>query len=49
MFIHSLKVPRLYKTASKIVKPVKENGSTLKDLLYKKQHPTSLSEDLGVN
>ncbi|GLV35856.1 Nop2/Sun-like domain containing protein 5 [Carabus blaptoides fortunei] len=39
MFIHSVKVPRLYKTASKIVEQVKENGASLKDLLYKKQHP----------
>lgn len=42
MFIHSVKVPRLYKTASKIVQQVKENGASLKDLLYKKKHPVRI-------
>ncbi|KOC62174.1 Putative methyltransferase NSUN5 [Habropoda laboriosa] len=39
VFVHSIKVPRLYKTAAKIVREVRENGGSLKSLLYKQKHP----------
>lgn len=39
MYDHSIKVPRLYKTAAKIAQQVKENGSSLKQLVYEKKHP----------
>lgn len=38
MFEHSIKVPRLYKTAAKIAQNVKENGASLKQLVYEKKH-----------
>ncbi|KAI4503501.1 hypothetical protein M0802_001723 [Mischocyttarus mexicanus] len=38
-FIHSVKVPRLYKLASKIVQDVQENGASLKTLIFAKKHP----------
>ncbi|KAL0268730.1 UNVERIFIED_CONTAM: hypothetical protein PYX00_010553 [Menopon gallinae] len=37
-FVHSVKVPRLYKTASLIVKRVVENGESLKQLVYSSRH-----------
>lgn len=37
-FVHSVKVPRLYKTASLIVKRVVENGESLKQLIYSSRH-----------
>lgn len=40
-FVHSVKVPRLYKTASKIVRDVRENGGSLKTLIYEQKHPVS--------
>ena len=36
-FVHSIKVPRIYKTASIIAQKVYEGGS-LKDLVYKSGH-----------
>ncbi|KAF5303838.1 hypothetical protein FQR65_LT08095 [Abscondita terminalis] len=39
MFIHSEKVPRLYKIASKCLKEIIENGSSLKELVYKQKFP----------
>lgn len=39
MFEHSVKVPRLYKTAAKFAKLVKEDGISLKQLVYEKKHP----------
>lgn len=41
-FVHSIKVPRLYKTAATIVKKVAEDGASLKQLIYEKNHPVSL-------
>ncbi|XP_031849774.1 nop2/Sun-like domain containing protein 5 [Nomia melanderi] len=38
-FVHSVKVPRLYKTASKIVREVRENGASLKTMIYEQKHP----------
>ncbi|KAK2581801.1 hypothetical protein KPH14_002274 [Odynerus spinipes] len=38
-FVHSVKVPRLYKIASKIVQDVQENGASLKSLVFSKKHP----------
>ncbi|XP_012282913.1 probable 28S rRNA (cytosine-C(5))-methyltransferase [Orussus abietinus] len=38
-FVHSVKVPRLYKTAAKVVQSVKEEGASLKELVYKGNHP----------
>lgn len=39
MFVHSEKVPRLYKSAAKILKDYKENSGNIKDLLYQRKHP----------
>lgn len=41
MFEHSVKVPKLYKVAANIIKEVKENGSSLKQLVYHGKHPVS--------
>ncbi|KAK0175277.1 hypothetical protein PV327_009038 [Microctonus hyperodae] len=38
-FKHSVKVPRLYKAASNIVKRVVEDGESLKQLIYNQNHP----------
>ncbi|KAF2905767.1 hypothetical protein ILUMI_00410 [Ignelater luminosus] len=38
MFEHSIKVPRLYKDAAKILRDVKEKGSSLKQLTYQCKH-----------
>lgn len=40
-FVHSIKVPRLYKTAATIVRKVTEDGASLKQLVYEKNHPVS--------
>lgn len=40
-FVHSVKVPRLYKIASKIVRDVQENGASLKTLIFSEKHPVS--------
>lgn len=42
MFEHSIKVPRLYKTAAKIVERIKKEGSSVKQLVYEKKHPVSI-------
>lgn len=43
MFKHSVKVPRLYKTAAKVAKDVKEGLGSIKQLVYeyKSKHPVS--------
>ncbi|KAG7207347.1 hypothetical protein KM043_009011 [Ampulex compressa] len=38
-FVHSVKVPRLYKTAANIVRSVKEEKGSLKTLIFQKKHP----------
>ncbi|XP_057335369.1 28S rRNA (cytosine-C(5))-methyltransferase [Microplitis mediator] len=38
-FIHSVKVPRLYKTASSTVKKIVERKASLKELVYERKHP----------
>ncbi|XP_011300934.1 probable 28S rRNA (cytosine-C(5))-methyltransferase [Fopius arisanus] len=38
-FVHSIPVPRLYKTAAKTVRQVTEEGASLKQLIYEKKHP----------
>ncbi|XP_043595198.1 28S rRNA (cytosine-C(5))-methyltransferase [Bombus pyrosoma] len=38
-FVHSIKVPRLYKSAAKIVQEVREKGGSLKSLIYGQKHP----------
>ncbi|XP_050471130.1 28S rRNA (cytosine-C(5))-methyltransferase [Bombus huntii] len=38
-FVHSIKVPRLYKSAAKIVQEVREKGGSLKSLIYRQKHP----------
>lgn len=41
-FVHSVKVPRLYKVTARIVRSVREERSSLKNLIYgKKKHPVS--------
>jgi len=42
-FVHSVKVPRIYKVAANIVRRVHEDGAGLKDLIYEKKHPVSKS------
>ncbi|XP_043269508.1 28S rRNA (cytosine-C(5))-methyltransferase [Venturia canescens] len=42
-FVHSIKVPRLYKTTAKIVQKVAEDGASLKQLIYEKKHPNLAS------
>ncbi|KAF3425199.1 LOW QUALITY PROTEIN: hypothetical protein E2986_07276 [Frieseomelitta varia] len=37
--VHSIKVPRLYKTAAKIVQEVREKHGSLKTLIYEGKHP----------
>ncbi|XP_033334799.2 nop2/Sun-like domain containing protein 5 [Megalopta genalis] len=49
-FVHSIKVPRLYKSASKVVREVRENGGSLKSLIYQQRHPnTSALYSLCLN
>ncbi|XP_076633629.1 nop2/Sun-like domain containing protein 5 [Colletes latitarsis] len=38
-FIHSVKVPRLYKSSAKVVRDIREKGGSLKSLIYEKKHP----------
>lgn len=42
MFDHSIKVPRLYKSAAKIAKEVSESKGSIKQLVYESKHPVSL-------
>ncbi|XP_012251799.2 28S rRNA (cytosine-C(5))-methyltransferase [Athalia rosae] len=39
VFEHSIKVPRLYKTVAKIIQTVREDGASLKQLVYLRKHP----------
>ncbi|XP_076670693.1 nop2/Sun-like domain containing protein 5 isoform X2 [Andrena cerasifolii] len=49
-FVHSVKVPRLYKSAAKIVQEVREKGGSLKSLIYEQKHPNvSAIYSLSVN
>lgn len=41
MFIHSVKVHRVYKTAAKIIKQVLEDGKGVKQLLFEQTHVVS--------
>lgn len=41
-FVHSIKVPRLYKSAAKVIQEVREKGGSLKSLIYNQRHPVSL-------
>ncbi|XP_018346921.1 PREDICTED: probable 28S rRNA (cytosine-C(5))-methyltransferase, partial [Trachymyrmex septentrionalis] len=38
-FVHSVKVPRIYRITSNIVRRVREDGASLKTLIYEKKHP----------
>ncbi|KAH0552412.1 hypothetical protein KQX54_009645 [Cotesia glomerata] len=38
-FIHSVKVPRIYKTAANTIKKVDERKASLKELVYERKHP----------
>lgn len=40
-YIHSIKVPRLYKESSKIVQKVLVDGASFKSLVSKPNHPVS--------
>lgn len=44
-FKHSVKVPRLYKIAAKIVQQVREEGASIKHLVYQAKHPVSMNFD----
>lgn len=48
-FVHSIPVPRLYKTAAKTVRQVTEEGASLKQLIYEKKHPVSARVRLDLN
>lgn len=41
MFEHSVKVPRLYKSAAKIAQEVKEKNGSLKKLVFEQKHLVS--------
>jgi hypothetical protein len=41
MFEHSIRVPRLYKVASKIAKEVSEGKGSIKQLVYEGKHTVS--------
>jgi hypothetical protein len=43
-FVHSIKVPRLFKEASKIVKKVYLDGSNFKTLISQLNHPVSKTD-----
>ncbi|XP_011173330.1 28S rRNA (cytosine-C(5))-methyltransferase [Solenopsis invicta] len=38
-FVHSVTVPRIYKCTANIVRRVREDGASLKTLIYEKKHP----------
>ncbi|XP_053997732.1 28S rRNA (cytosine-C(5))-methyltransferase [Hylaeus anthracinus] len=38
-YVHSVKVPRLYKTAARIVQDIREKGGNLKSKIYDHKHP----------
>ncbi|XP_018307774.1 probable 28S rRNA (cytosine-C(5))-methyltransferase [Mycetomoellerius zeteki] len=38
-FVHSVTVPRIYKITANIVRRVREDGASLKTLIYEKKHP----------
>ncbi|EGI62648.1 PREDICTED: probable 28S rRNA (cytosine-C(5))-methyltransferase [Acromyrmex echinatior] len=38
-FVHSVTVPRIYKITADIVRRVREDGASLKTLIYEKKHP----------
>ncbi|XP_066584129.1 28S rRNA (cytosine-C(5))-methyltransferase [Prorops nasuta] len=38
-FMHSSKVPRIYKVSAKVIKSVREEGGSLKSLIFEKRHP----------
>ncbi|XP_012522180.2 28S rRNA (cytosine-C(5))-methyltransferase isoform X2 [Monomorium pharaonis] len=38
-FVHSVTVPRIYKFTADIVRRVREDGASLKTLIYEKKHP----------
>ncbi|XP_011864315.1 PREDICTED: probable 28S rRNA (cytosine-C(5))-methyltransferase [Vollenhovia emeryi] len=38
-FVHSVAVPRIYKITADIVRRVREDGASLKSLIYEKKHP----------
>lgn len=40
-FVHSVKVPRLYKESAKTVKQVEVNGASFKSVVFKQNHPVS--------
>lgn len=40
-FVHSVKVPRIYKFTADIVRRVQEDGASLKTLIYEKNHSVS--------
>ncbi|XP_074113899.1 nop2/Sun-like domain containing protein 5 isoform X1 [Cotesia typhae] len=38
-FVHSVKVPRIYKTAACTIKKIAEHRASLKELVYERKHP----------
>ncbi|RZB77473.1 methyltransferase NSUN5, partial [Asbolus verrucosus] len=48
MFDHSIKVPRLYKVASKVAKQVSESKGSIKQLVYECKHPVSFENIKGL-
>lgn len=43
-FVHSVMVPRIYKATANIVRRVREDGASLKTLIYEKNHPVSVNK-----
>jgi putative methyltransferase len=41
-FVHSVKVPRIYKLTADIVRRVREDSASLKSLIYETKHPVSI-------
>lgn len=41
-FVHSAKVPRIYKLTADIVRRVRVENASLKSLIYEKKHPVSI-------
>lgn len=44
-FVHSVAVPRIYKITADIVRRVREDGASLKTLIYQRKHPVSVKND----
>jgi len=46
VFVHSVTVPRIYKFTADIVRRVREDGASLKALIYERKHPVSVKQTI---